>query len=144
MQRLFSRLSWKNLRVRGKSTTIAFLMVALLLISTIVNSILLTNLGTQARDSSAATVEMRSLAQDIQLGVESLYRIQTTLVDAYDEPLFYLNEASYQQDFEENAAVLRNETLPELRDLTISLAEPDDQTAIREQFAALEESIDEA
>ena len=82
-QRSFNRLAWNNLSTQAKIVIIIIMMLLLTGLTATVTSAIIGSFGQQTRDGLSKTLEMRSLAQDIQLKIEELQRLETRLVEDY-------------------------------------------------------------
>lgn len=104
MQRISRRLAWRNLSIPLK-TGVLFLFMMLLLGALTVVALLGQNAVREQLETAFATsVELRSLAQDIQFEIESLDSIEARLVEQrYGWDSFELTRARFASD---HAAVI--------------------------------------
>lgn len=147
MQRFLARLprlSWANLSVRAKLATITVLMLALVLVWTLINGLLLASLSTQTSESVATAIELRSLAQDIQLNVESMQRVQQRLIQDFDQVGFDPRTTPLRTEYVRLADQILITDLPALRDRILELADPAERTAIQAEFQTFEDAINQS
>ncbi len=141
MQQFLSGLAWNNLSIRAKLALTTVLLLGLIGAGTTFSSLALGSIGAQTRVGVANTIEMRSLAQGIQLSVESLQRIHTRLVEDYSRPGFDPTTTSLRDDFMELAAQVREQDVPRLQSLLLAAAPEGRHQAIEVEFRALDTAI---
>lgn len=104
MQRISRRLAWRNLSIPLKTGVLFLFMLVLLGALTVVALLGQNAVRQQLETAFATSVELRSLAQDIQFEIESLDSIETRLVEQrYGWDSFELTRARFASD---HAAVI--------------------------------------
>jgi predicted PurR-regulated permease PerM len=139
------RLAWRNLRIRAKVGIIIGLVLSLILIFTVINVVQLGQLSTQTRTSVDQAIQVRSQAQDIQLSVDSLQRVQARLMLDYNQQGFDPLNTPLRQQFSDEAALLLDQELPTLRELALSqVTDPQQREDIAADFTNLENALRES
>lgn len=146
MQRPFaSRLAWRNLKIRAKVGIIIGLVLVLILIFTVINVLQLGQLSAQTRTSVDQAVQVRSQAQDVQLSVDSLQRVQTRLMDDFNQQGFDPVNTPLRQQFYDEAASVLDEELPALKELALSqVTDPQQREDITADFTNFENALRES
>src|SRR5688572_31326873 len=116
MQRLLTRFAWNDLSIRAKIGVILVLILVLTGLTTLVTSVFIGAAGRQTREGVATTVDIRSLAQEVQLKVERLQRIQASLAREYREFGFDPNTTSLDDQYAETYLEISEQDLPRLRE----------------------------
>jgi GAF domain-containing protein/HAMP domain-containing protein len=144
-QRSFNRLAWNNLSTQAKIVIIVIMMLLLTGLTAAVTGAIIGSFGQQTREGLADTLEMRSLAQDIQLKIEELQRLETRLVEDYAstgvavDPDSITLDDEFQRTLEEIRGT--NLALARLRELTLSLATSEEIPALDSEFRSLEGAL---
>ncbi len=121
MQRFLRRLAWRNLPIAVKTTLLfAVLLVFILALGLVMNSAF-ASLRSQLETGSTTSVEMRALSQDIQIGIETLQRLESRLVEQrYGWAGFNLVEQSVRREHAALTAQLESDA-GQLENLASSL-----------------------
>ncbi len=146
MQQLLSRrLSWNRLRIRAKIGALIGIVLTLMLILTAINVLLLGQLSAQLRDSVDRSIELRSQAQDIQLAVESLQRIQQRLMSDFNQRGFDPATTPLRTEYDNRVSELLDRDIPELRARAQELtADANERVEINAEFDRFETSIEDS
>lgn len=89
MQRFIRRLAWQNLSVRAKTSLMFVLQVILIGFITAASLLALNTIRVRMETTVATTLELHALAQSLRLTADSLQRVETRLVEEYDQPGFW-------------------------------------------------------
>lgn len=81
MRRFLNRLAWRNLPIAAKTALLFALQLASVLALMLVIRAAFVALRVQLETGGSASIEMRSLANDLQIGVERLQRLESRLVE---------------------------------------------------------------
>ena len=130
MQQFFRRIAWRNLSLQAK-TGLLFLVQMLLI--TILALVALSGLSSVRRELETdltAAIEMRSLAQDIRLGIEQVQRMEQRLVEQqFGWDAFGNVEANLRRDHAALTSGLIDDS-SQLEELGFSILEPRDMVPI--------------
>ena len=130
MQQFFRRIAWRNLSLQAK-TGLLFLVQMLLI--TILALVALSGLSSVRRELETdltAAIEMRSLAQDIRLGIEQVQRMEQRLVEQqFGWDAFGNVEANLRRDHAALTSGLIDDS-SQLEEQGFSILEPRDMVPI--------------
>lgn len=110
MQRFVSRLTWYNLPIRVKTALMFASQMVLMGVMALSGFLALDVVRRGMEDVVNLTIEMRTLTHSIQLDVESLQLVETSLVDEYDRPGFDPSTTALPSDYAEVASSLLADT----------------------------------
>ena len=103
MQRFFERLAWDNLPLQIKVMMIFISQVILISLMALAGLVALNAVRTEVRRAVITIADMRALAQDVRLTIESLEPIETRLASSIGQPGFRTNVTTLS---EEHASLL--------------------------------------
>ena len=141
MQRFFTRFAWNDLSVRAKIGVILGLMLVLVTLSALIASTIIGTQGARTRQGLANTVQIRSLAQDIQLETQTLQRLQSRLMEDYHQAGFDPSTTTVDDQYHETIQNLLGSDIPKFHDQSLITATPEEQQALEAEFASLQESL---
>lgn len=135
--RLPSRLRWNDLSIRAKIGVILVVILIVTALATLATSAFVSAAGRQTREGIATTIEIRTLAQDVQLKIETLQRLHERLSTEYTESGFDPATTTIDDLYFETYDDIVENDVPRLRQLTLSLADPEDVDDVQVQFRTL-------
>lgn len=145
MQRFLRRFTWNDLTIRAKIGLIVLAMVVITGTWAAISAIILTSIGAQTREGVAATVVMRSNAQDMILEIEALQLIQSRIVDDVNEPGAPERRVVLSADYIEANEDITGDDIAILQGLINEVVEGEsEQEAIENEFRALATAINGA